>query len=328
MKLRSGVKPPPAYQNVGWVGYFQRYGLRYGLSRMLYLSNPFLPTRNFKQRKQYYCSHIAKKVRKKYCLDAAATSSRITPVAPPSEYRDVVWVAWHDGFAAAPDLVRICRASLTSHLGGRRLIELTKDNISDYLEIPGSILVAVSEGRMPLAAFYDIVRYALLGFYGGTWIDATVLLADGFTEDVLAKDFFAVRAWDGGAAEFANWLLRSSKPSPVFLRACNILVAYWAKERYLCEYLLAYIALTLAVELSGDAERLRSHCQLAGPDEELLQNLHAKYDAHRFAQLLDASSYHKLSYKLPSATLADETNIYHHMLREFGSASRQSVNDV
>lgn len=74
------------------------------------------------------------------------------------------------------------------------------------------------------AALSDLIRFSLLEHFGGTWIDATVLLTGKIPEYILESDFFAFRDTFGlieNPATISNWLLHSV-PHNIIIKEAKI----------------------------------------------------------------------------------------------------------
>lgn len=87
-----------------------------------------------------------------------------------------IWVLWFQGENEMPDVVRLCYRNIKKYSNGRKVVLLSKDNITRYLQIPSDIYEKVEKGFMGYANFSDLIRVSLLYLYGGTWIDATVFI--------------------------------------------------------------------------------------------------------------------------------------------------------
>lgn len=70
---------------------------------------------------------------------------------------------------------------------------LNDQNLADYIRLPDYIEKKKDAGQIPMAGYADLMRFALLEHYGGTWIDSTVYLTDPIPDMILNSDFFAVR---------------------------------------------------------------------------------------------------------------------------------------
>ena len=51
--------------------------------------------------------------------------------------------------------------------------------------MPDYLNEKLKSGALPLAIYTDLMRVALLEHYGGTWMDATILLTDEIPQEIL-----------------------------------------------------------------------------------------------------------------------------------------------
>lgn len=56
-------------------------------------------------------------------------------------------------------------------------------NMPDYLN------EKLRSGALPLAIYTDLMCVALLEHYGGTWMDATILITDVISQEISNSDF-------------------------------------------------------------------------------------------------------------------------------------------
>lgn len=86
-----------------------------------------------------------------------------------------IWVFWYQGEESMPDIIRMCYNSICRNANGRKVVLLTKDNVSDYVQMPDYIMEKVKRGYISFTHLSDLIRVSLLYKYGGTWMDATLL---------------------------------------------------------------------------------------------------------------------------------------------------------
>lgn len=87
-----------------------------------------------------------------------------------------IWVFWYQGESSMPELIRMCYKSICKNANGRKVVLLTKDNIDDYVQMPSYIIEKVNKGYISFTHLSDLIRVSLLYKYGGTWMDATLLV--------------------------------------------------------------------------------------------------------------------------------------------------------
>lgn len=102
-----------------------------------------------------------------------------------------IWTCWWQGKNFAPELIKACWNSWKLHVPlEMEIVVITKDNYSEYIEIPEYVLDKVNNGSISLATLSDIIRHSLLYKYGGMWLDATIYMNDDIPIDVFEYDIY------------------------------------------------------------------------------------------------------------------------------------------
>ncbi len=156
-----------------------------------------------------------------------------------SEQGDTIWIFWWQGLEQMPPVVRACYQSVLKNKGIYKVILLDKTNYQDYVDIPEYIISKLDEGKISITHFSDVLRFNLLGKYGGWWLDATI-----YTTHVIevrktlytikqsySKEYISEGLW----ASFL-WYMPKRHPLALFLRDC--LHLYWEKHDSIIAYLL------------------------------------------------------------------------------------------
>lgn len=99
-----------------------------------------------------------------------------------------IWLFWNTGLEQAPEIVKTCYQSIKKY-AGRQVVLLTEKNVQNYINMPDYLNEKLKSGVLPLAIYTDLMRVALLEHYGGTWMDATILLTDEIPQEILNSDF-------------------------------------------------------------------------------------------------------------------------------------------
>ncbi len=159
-----------------------------------------------------------------------------------------IWQSWMQGSENAPPLVKTCFRSVVKYCEGRPIGTITLENLPGAgLDIPDYILDKYERKVIGEAHFSDILRLCLLEKYGGTWMDATVLLTGPLPQGVVSQSFFAFRAATSNIfsahALLSNWFIHA-KPNHVIVRNLkNALFRYWRHEdRALNYFIFHYMA--------------------------------------------------------------------------------------
>ena len=215
-----------------------------------------------------------------------------------------IWVLWLQGENEAPPLVKQCIKNIKKYNSGREVRVLTNDNIFQYIGLPDFIIDKKRKGIISNTHFSDIIRVCLLEKYGGTWIDATVLLTGEIPEVILMQDFFAfsipVSSMSYHFHLFSSWFLHV-KPEHVFIKNIkNSLFKYWEKEDALVDYFTLHLMAFNIIQ--GDQlfiDIWENTLNISNEAPHALQKrLNDKFDPVVFEEIKKQSTIHKLTYKI------------------------------
>lgn len=297
------------FKNIGIEGYFKRYGLKYAISRGIFMSWPFHYNRDYENNKILYYKKVKKTFEKRYLKFTSQSPDGLE--YPFGEKLDnPIWVYWAQGIENAPEIVRQCINSINKYAKSE-VIVLTNENLNDYIVMPESIVSKYKKGNISNAAYSDLVRLALLEHYGGTWVDATVYLSAGIDEYVLNSDFFAYRDTFGmieNPALYASWFIHAKPECKIIKAARNMAFAYWENENHAVEYLWVYIFLTIAVEI--DDTGVDIPYASSEYSHRLFEELDKKYNTEKWQYLTGLTQVHKLSYKVTEETKNTNNSFY------------------
>lgn len=309
------------FQNIGVRDYLKRYGWKYGIKRGAFTALPFHVVNDYENKKILYYSKVEKKLKKKYLKAASINPEGLT--FGTVEIDNPIWVYWKQGLDQAPAIVKSCINSIKQN-GDTKVIVITDDNVEQYVKFPQYIMERLVKGTMSIAAFSDLLRFSLLEHYGGTWIDSTVYLSDRLPEYITKSDLFAYQDSFGlikNSALMSVWLLHSSPHNEVIRETRNVAFEYWKNQKYVVEYLLPYIILTMILKQHPEAF---SKMPYANSDYThlMLEHINEEYDEDLMKHILSLSSVHKLSYKLTNEAYVNKRNFYNRIVvNNFGNIS-------
>ena len=299
------------YQNIGFKGYFSRYGIVNAIKRGLFLANPFHLVPDYETKKLLWQKQASQKIRKylRY-KDTAPVGFRYGESAP----ENPIWIYWHSGMENAPEIVQRCYESVRKY-AQQPVVLLTEKNLSDYLVFPEYVEEKKRNGQIPLAGYTDLMRFALLAHYGGTWIDATILLTGPIPEQITNSDFFAFRNALGlleNPVLFPAWFMHAAKENKTITQVRNVAFAYWMKEQHVIEYLLPNLILT---EVIKDDETAGNRIPYMDSEysERLIRMIGEPYTHEDADWIKRLTPIHKLTYKLDPEVDQDNT-IYRHII--------------
>lgn len=218
----------------------------------------------------------------------------------PNRFPDKVWVCWLQGMEKAPDVVKKCVETIYKHAGGKdKVVVLSEQNISDYIEMPADLLEKWKKGIISNTHFSDLLRLALLVEYGGIWIDSTGYLTEDLPDFVVNADLFCFKAGPIAKIIASNWFFAAKPHHEILEKTRNLLYEYWRKENRLVAYSIFHPFFTMAVESTPA-------CREAWQGVPAFNDMNAKvlsdelfrpYSPERWKQIRRFSFVHKLSYK-------------------------------
>ncbi len=171
---------------------------------------------------------------------------------PEHKKNNVIWVCWLQGMDNAPEIVRICNASLHRYIKGREIIVITAENLGRYVSFPEHIRKKYEQGKIPMAQYSDMLRLELLTRYGGTWIDSTVLCTgDNFPAGALDADLFFFQFLKPDTERpqgISNWFITASSGQKTLLILRDMLYQYWKDYDCLVAYFIFHIFFSMIAE--------------------------------------------------------------------------------
>jgi hypothetical protein len=220
------------------------------------------------------------------------------PGAPSGPTPETVWQYWHAGVRDAPAVVRCCLDSVRRHADGRTVAVLDDESLSAHVQLPAHVVERRAE--IGPTHFSDVVRFALLAAYGGTWIDATVLLSEPVPDEAAQAPFFAVSRPEDPLV-ISTWFIRAVPEHPLIIVLRDMLYDYWRREPQLGHYFLTHFMFEAAVVVHGPLRRLWLESPYAdiAPTHRLQWLLDEPFDPARFDEVLAGSWVHKLTWKSP-----------------------------
>jgi hypothetical protein len=256
-----------------------------------------------------------------------------------------IWVFWHQGLAAMPEVVRLCYNSVLRHAGTHPVQLVTGANFRDFADIPDYVLEKLRSGIITRTHFSDILRAALLSKHGGIWMDATIFVADAITLDAIP--FFTIKSpFDNFCISHGKWAgltysnggsLQSAAPSvnrwTGFLLAVDsgenvlfdfmktIFYAYWKDHEDLIDYLFIDYILNIAYDTYPPIKKLVDDAPLSKYDIQYLlhDNCSRPYSEELFQDCRAKSAFHKLTYKThyDKYTYTNALTVYGHIAKNY-----------
>ena len=250
-------------------------------------------------------------------------------VAPrPEQGRsNITWSLWLQGAESAPDLVKTCWDSMRVHAPERNLVLLDLKNLHDYVEIPGYIMDKWERGEFSATHFSDIVRTELLCSRGGLWLDSTVLLTGGLPSYISDASLFVYKqlCLEGGGdcpTVASSWLISGKTNQHIMLLTRELLWSYWRDHDECLDYFLFHLFFAMSTRrYAEDWSCIPLHNNHS--PHELLFELGSVYSQAKWDSLLESSTVHKLSYKVPY--VSGDGTMYSHIVDDYASGLKKRL---
>jgi len=227
--------------------------------------------------------------------------------------KTIFW-CWFQGFDTMPKLALAGLNSIKQNLKDFNLIILNETNINEYVDIPRFIIYKYKKHMFNRTHFSDILRLELLNKYGGTWIDASVLITKydpRLYNNILF--FFGERKSEGCVG--SSWFITSEKGSPILRTALDLLYEYWKRNHELCNYYLLHLFIKMACDkYKADYKKVKYISNKA--PHSLQWKLKKKFNKKTYENIIKKASVHKLTIKIKDTQFKKNT-FYSHIIDEY-----------
>ena len=232
--------------------FIKKFGLKYTiialidsvLNKKFKLQNKKIHQIRTKMIKIYLKKEYSKVIEKWRNIESS--SAKISGKSP-------IFVLWWQGLEVAPELISICINSIKRNAGNHPVVILSKENISEWIDIPLEIKEKIENGKLGLANFSDYIRSSLLYQYGGIWLDSTTYLNGSIDKYINGLSFWSVhherfKNWHICAGKWSVSYFASAKNDPVMGFMSEMFLQYYIIEEYSMYYLLIDCILSLGYE--------------------------------------------------------------------------------
>lgn len=236
----------------------------------------------------------------------------------------IIWQYWGQGFSGdqPPVVVKYCLETVERYRGDCRVIHLSDDTISDYIDLPDFIWEGLRDNPSLTRTFFsDLLRLALLEAYGGVWLDSTILLTRELPRRYLDMDFFAyqlpddqpdkdfwsktlwaVCCWDEDfLVRYHSAVLFAHRGSEIISTLLDLMLYYWSDpERRVTYYHFFHVLFYELVQV-GPLRDQNCPIETYTDMESLMQVARGRWrdDFETPAELLSRIPIHKLTFKFP-----------------------------
>lgn len=233
----------------------------------------------------------------------------------------IIWIMWWQGDSNMPPIVKACLESVKKHISENvKVILLTKDNYSDYVDIPGYIIDKVEKKIISLTHLSDIIRMACIADNGGIWLDATIYVTKTIPDELLTNDFFSLSTKeDCHFVSMCKWCgFAIGGRSAVFDFMKDLFYTHWHKYNSFIDYYFIDYGLRLFYDGSASFKKIVDRNAIFTENLYVLQNnLNKIYDSAIMKHIIESTMFCKLTWKgqMKSSINCKQT-FYGHLISE------------
>lgn len=233
-----------------------------------------------------------------------------------------IWFFWWDGPTKYPEIVKLALSSIKQHANSHKVIELSSENLEEYLVLPDDIRDKFQNGKISVTHYSDIIRFALLAKYGGIWMDSTIYMVQPLPDDIYKLPLYTIKRKQGATHYISDgqwttyfWCVGERNS---FAQYCyDYLIEYWRSYSKLLDYTfldyIIYIANKRHANFHDQFDQIpynNENCKL------LLPKLRKAFSADEFRRLCEKTSLFKLSWKEPYFETDNGKKTYFAYLKE------------
>ena len=211
-------------------------------------------------------------------------------------YSDNIYWCWLQGLNNAPELYKATFNSVKNNCINHNIIIINQTNLYQYIKFPSFILEKYNKKIIDNTHFSDLLRLELLIKYGGTWIDASVLITK-YDKTFFKNDLFFFKTVNDSRISGSNWFITAEKESPVLQTTRDLIYEFWRKENYLYDYYIFHLLFKFAYQkYINDFIKIPYFSNI--PVHYLQKQLLNKFNISLYSYILKIASVHKLTKKI------------------------------
>jgi hypothetical protein len=235
---------------------------------------------------------------------------------------NAIWTMWWDGEDNAPEIMKLCIASMRKFSAGHPVIVIDKWNYMNYVFVPDHFIKGINQkstNKETLSKYVlgpihlsDYIRCMLLHQYGGLWADGTVLFTDVLSDTIFTDRWNTLgedNSWFIGGGRWSAFFMSCHKGELLPLFEALMLKEYFDKKRYFVHYLMPYHIVDILYNESSDVKEMIDSVKT---ENKKCLDIHRKYnqevDKPAIDKFLSEQKFHKLSHKWKDAKISRTGN--------------------
>lgn len=234
--------------------------------------------------------------------------------------RKIVWVFWWQGKDSKPPICKACYKSLVKACPQNyEIVNLSRDNISDWITIPSEIYDKVKKGVFSFTHLSDIIRTMLLAKYGGLWVDSTLYFGREIPESWFNYPFFSIKNNSEGETfishnQWSTFIMGTNNESDFFWKLSELMIAYGKREDCFIEYMTIDVFMSILFDIPK-YKRLLDELPIQNEGIHSLRPLlNRGYDEVCYKELCLKNVCFKLTYKMDFCSSCEGKYTYYSKL--------------
>lgn len=274
---------------------------------------------------------ILRYLKEKYSGFIADYRDKMSTASPRDEV-PAIWTMWWQGTDNLPDVVQLCLSSMRKYCGIHPIKILTRENFSDYVNLPEHVLRKVNEGKITITHLSDLARFYLLYHHGGLWLDSTVFITNGIPDFVFDSEYYTVkrpltpRNRNVAQDMWTNFLHASRAGNVLCGFVLDFFLEYWKTQDKLIDYFLIDYAIKTAYDELPQCRKILDDVPLVNYDLYGLERMmNHEWRPELWERISASTHFSKLAWRKGGRmrTFSGKETIYAHLLAEIKGGSRQ-----
>ena len=214
-----------------------------------------------------------------------------------------IFICWWQGIENMPTIVKICIKSILKKYDNNRVKIITKNNYTDFVNIPEHILLKYQKKYISIAHFSDILRMMLLDKYGGIWIDATIFLERPLNKQIYEYSFYTVHhclysEYHVCQGKWMTSFLASGKDNLMIKFILEMLLSYWKNENIAIDYFFLDDIIAIGYKNFDEFKKMIDDVPINNTNTDKLQGkLDLPYNESEWNELTKEDYIFKTTYK-------------------------------
>lgn len=225
--------------------------------------------------------------------------------------KTIFW-CWLQGIEQASKLYLSNLNSVKMNCKDFNIIIINETNMFNYIKFPSYIIEKYKKKYISRTHFSDLLRLELLIKYGGTWIDASVLITK-YTKEYFNTDLFFFQEENSYGCVGSNWFITSEKGSPILRATRDLLYEYWRINFSLYNYFIFHLFFKMVCDIY--LQDLKNVQYISNkPPHYLQKRLRKKFSQKEYNIIINNTTVHKLTIRLSHI---QNNSFYHHIIEEY-----------